>query len=816
MDFSNRIYNQSTIDYSKSRKIPIRTLSSPDSRKKGKASTKDWVLKSFYNKPKAADIRPKSAAPNPKPSPTRTSKRIETPARKTADREGEPAIFFDESLVNSRAEKFKHCLVGRFPGSRPPLALIREWIGDQLKLKGEWSVTLLDPSHVFLRLENQLDMVHVWARKRWFIKGSLMKVFKWSPFFRTSDREEPSLAAVWVSFHSLPVVLFQEEFLFKIAGLVGKVLAMDGATRKMTRTNVARVCVEVDLLKELPKRLWIGFGKRGFGQEITYENMPSYCTHCLLQGHSAKTCGRGPPSDMMKQSFETSVKLQGDERQEQFSQGRIDNHINTEGSSGLLQRRFSDDETRKNKGKTETENREKSKDMQISKQKSLSVSAPNVEARSRISLLEGAEDGVALEEEILQKGNTEGGNADEEKEKKVCESLQKSELTEPITNRNNSKARSKRSPERRTVSYKKRFFFWKRKPKQTQANSILDVIGPIGLKQYKYSEIKQWITFDHVLGNGGFGTVYKGRLPDGRWVAIKIPVSVYGEEEFMREVETIGRTYHVNVISLVGFCLESSCRALVYEYMPNGSLNRFIHSEGEYPLGWEQLLLIAIGVARGLQYLHHGCSIGIVHFDIKPTNILLDEFLCPKISDFGLARPWRNSSSRTSMVRGTYGYIAPEHLLGERGTTKSDVYGYGVLLLEMAVRKKPVDRTTEDPHDRYLLEWVCNNVNRQPHPGLGLGGIAGIAEGEEARKMILVGLSCIRPDPSKRPSMNDVVNMLEGETDALQMPPDSETFFYNSAISPSLLTPSEPSTAKQSDEVSAVYSDSSLGILDGR
>ncbi|KAG9444332.1 hypothetical protein H6P81_015672 [Aristolochia fimbriata] len=795
MDFSSRVYNKATVDYSNSRKIPIKTLTSPENRKKGKTSTKEWVLKSFYNKPKAVDVRSASRSPNLRPPPSKTSTRIETP-----DRKGEPSISFAESLVNSRAEKFKFCLVGRFVGSRPPLALIREWFGAQLKLKGEWSVTLLDRSHVFLKLANQEDMVHVWARKRWFIKGSLMKVFKWSPFFRTADGEEPSLAAVWVSFPSLPVVLFQEEFLFDIAALVGKALTMDGATRNMTRTNVARVCVEIDLLKELPKRLWIRIGKRGFSQEIAYENLPSYCTRCLLQGHSSKTCNRGP-KDSAKEE-----QLLG-----QPSQEKIDNHIKQEGSSVL---RHTEDERRKNKDETETENREKTSGMQIIKQ-SPSVSEPKMESRSwkeiiEKAILEKAKDTVELEEESSPQGNTDDENSTgERKGKTESESLLKSEPTEPITIRKNTDKR------RRFVPSKKLFFFWNRRMKEARAMSLERAIGPVGLQRYKYSEIKRITrTFLEVLGRGGFSTVYKGRLQDGSLVAIKIPSSVGGEEEFISEVTIIARTHHVNVVRLLGFCSERSHRALVYEYMPNGSLDRFIHAEDESRLGWVRLLQIAIGIAGGLLYLHDGCSIQIVHSDIKPRNILLDENFNPKIGDFGLARTWHYTSSKTSIVRGTVGYIAPEHLLGLKGTAKSDVYSYGVLLLEMAVRRKPLDRTIEDSGDQYLLEWVHRKANRQPRPGLGLGGIAGVAEGEEARKMILVGLWCIQHDPSKRPSMNEVVQMLLGDNDALQMPPDPERNFYFSTLSSRYSADSETFTGKVKDEAASEVhdydSDSSL------
>ncbi|KAG9444331.1 hypothetical protein H6P81_015671 [Aristolochia fimbriata] len=784
MDFSNRIYNQATIDYSQSRKIPIKNLS-PESRKNGKASTKEWVLKSFYGRPKAAlDTPSTSAAPNPEPSPSRTRSRVKTPARKSREGKGEPSIHFPESLVNSRAEKFKYCLVGRFPGSRPPLALIREWFGDHLKLRGEWSVTLLDRSHVFVRLENQEDMVHVWATKRWFIKGSLMKVFKWSPLFRTSDREDPSLAAIWVSFPSLPVLFFQEEFLYSISALVGKVLTMDGPTRKLTRTNVARVCVEVDLLQELPQSLWIGIGARGFWQDITYENLPSYCAHCLLRGHSITRCSSASKDAKQRSTPKSSLKLPGAEsHDEQLSQGknnfrppvskgqRVSTHNSVRTPSEVLPKRASDDDSRKSKDRGGSRSTRKQTNLMSVSDSSgrtrvVSIKKENVPRRKNDRVE------TCAAKVIRQK---RGGSSDQSNRNENSERLPRGRerAPKPTANWNSSNSLiSKRSQASRGAASANRFFFWKRRSKQTKVvERISEVIGGFGLKQYKYSEIKQITrSFSDVLGRGGFGTVHKGTLPNGRIVAVKVSLSLGGEEEFVSEVEIIGRTYHVNIVRLLGFCSDRSHRALVYEYIPRGSLERFIHAEEGNRLEWGQLLEIAIGVARGLQYLHQGCNICIVHSDIKPRNILLDEFYCPKISDFGLARAWGGDSTKTTYIRGTRGYIAPEHLLGERGTSKSDVYSYGVLLLEMAVRRSPVDREAGNHLDRYLPDWVRRNANREP--GLELGGIAGIAEGEEARKMVMVGLWCVRAEPEDRPSMNEVVKMLEGRVDELQMPPE--------------------------------------------
>uniref|UniRef100_A0A6N2KZZ8 non-specific serine/threonine protein kinase n=1 Tax=Salix viminalis TaxID=40686 RepID=A0A6N2KZZ8_SALVM len=181
-------------------------------------------------------------------------------------------------------------------------------------------------------------------------------------------------------------------------------------------------------------------------------------------------------------------------------------------------------------------------------------------------------------------------------------------------------------------------------------------------KRFSYSDIKKMTnSFVYTLGHGGFGNVYRGKRSS---CGCKSPERVKGDgEEFMNEVASISRTSHVNVVTLLGFCYERNKRALIYEFMPNGSLDSFISDKDtNCRLEWKKLYEIAVGIARGLEYLHRGCNTRIVHFDIKPHNILLDEDFHPKISDFGLAKLCKSKVSKISLIgaRGTIGYIAPE------------------------------------------------------------------------------------------------------------------------------------------------------------
>lgn len=181
--------------------------------------------------------------------------------------------------------------------------------------------------------------------------------------------------------------------------------------------------------------------------------------------------------------------------------------------------------------------------------------------------------------------------------------------------------------------------FWKKNLKNDQnIEAFLKKHGSLAPKRYMYSDIKK-ITknFHDKLGLGGYGTVFKGILSDGHVVAVKVLSDTKGNgEEFVNEVASIGKTSHVNIESLLGFCFEGSKRALIYDFMSNGSLEKFLYLE-KTTLCWKRLYKITIGIARGLEYLHGGCNTKIVHFDIKPHNILLDQDFCPKIADFGLA-----------------------------------------------------------------------------------------------------------------------------------------------------------------------------------
>ncbi|CAN7141029.1 unnamed protein product [Brassica rapa subsp. narinosa] len=333
------------------------------------------------------------------------------------------------------------------------------------------------------------------------------------------------------------------------------------------------------------------------------------------------------------------------------------------------------------------------------------------------------------------------------------------------------------------------------------------------LKRYSYAKVKKMTnSFSHVLGKGGFGTVYKGKLLDESGtdqtdVAVKLLKDSKGNgEEFINEVASMSRTSHVNIVSLLGFCYEGSKRAIVYEFMPNGSLDKYISENMSTKMEWETLYNIADGVARGLEYLHNRCVSRIVHFDIKPQNILMDQDLCPKakIADFGLAKLCKKKDSIISMLnaRGTIGYIAPEVFSKSLGgvSHKSDVYSFGMVVLEIvgAKNREMPEKSGSNNSSMYFPDWIYKDLEREETMKI-FGDEMTEEEDKLVKKMVLVGLWCIQTNPSDRPTMNKVVEMLEGSLEALHVPPK-----------PLLGSPAVMVSVEESQETSSMPTSSQL------
>ena len=280
------------------------------------------------------------------------------------------------------------------------------------------------------------------------------------------------------------------------------------------------------------------------------------------------------------------------------------------------------------------------------------------------------------------------------------------------------------------------------------------------------------------MGKGAFAKVYKGVLgfEDRKLIAVKRLNNMVreGDLEFNAEVSAIGRTNHRNLVQLLGFCNEGQHRLLVYEFMSNGSLASFLFG-GSQP-NWYQRIQIALGTARGLFYLHEECSTQIIHCDIKPQNILLDDSFAARISDFGLAKLLKKDQTRTTTgIRGTKGYVAPEWFRKIPVTVKVDVYSFGILLLELVCCRKHFEAEEQDEKLMILADWAYDCYTDRKLDLLVENDEEAIHDLKTVKKYVMIAIWCIQEDPLLRPTMKKVVQMMEGAVE-VSVPPNPSSF----------------------------------------
>ncbi|KAI4353152.1 hypothetical protein L6164_002122 [Bauhinia variegata] len=296
------------------------------------------------------------------------------------------------------------------------------------------------------------------------------------------------------------------------------------------------------------------------------------------------------------------------------------------------------------------------------------------------------------------------------------------------------------------------------------ANDNLGFTKECSLRSFSFDELVNYTSgFTQEVGRGSFGAVYEGTITENnRRIAVKKLDRVVeeGERKFQAEIAAIARTHHRNLVQLIGFCSSGSRKLLVYEFVSNGSLADLLFNT-EKCLSWKERLRIAQEVARGILYLHEECEICIIHCNIKPQNILIDEAWTPKICDFGLARLWMQKYSGTTRIglQGTSGYVSPEWLKDETVSVKVDIYSYGMLLLEIICRRRSIDLNLSS-EEIFLPNWVYGHFLA--------GELNRLVIGDEEvdwrilERMVKIGLWCVQEDPSLRPPMKHVILMLEG------------------------------------------------------
>ncbi|CAN6903442.1 unnamed protein product [Brassica oleracea] len=301
---------------------------------------------------------------------------------------------------------------------------------------------------------------------------------------------------------------------------------------------------------------------------------------------------------------------------------------------------------------------------------------------------------------------------------------------------------------------------------QSNDSAILGT-GQTHFSYEELAEITQGFARHNILGEGGFGCVYKGTLHDGKVVAVKQlkAGSGQGDREFKAEVEIISRVHHRHLVSLVGYCISDQHRLLIYEYVSNQTLEHHLHGRGRPVLEWSKRVRIAIGSAKGLAYLHEDCHPKIIHRDIKSANILLDDEYEAQVADFGLAR--LNDTTQTHVstrVMGTFGYLAPEYASSGKLTDRSDVFSFGVVLLELVTGRKPVDQN-QPLGEESLVEWARPLLLKAIETGDFSELIDRRLEKHyvehEVFRMIETAAACVRHSGPKRPRMVQVVRALD-------------------------------------------------------
>ncbi|CAA7046271.1 unnamed protein product [Microthlaspi erraticum] len=311
-------------------------------------------------------------------------------------------------------------------------------------------------------------------------------------------------------------------------------------------------------------------------------------------------------------------------------------------------------------------------------------------------------------------------------------------------------------------------------------------------KEFSYKELKagtKSFNENRIIGHGAFGIVYRGVLPEtGDIVAVKrcSHSSQDKKNEFMSELSIIGSLRHRNLVRLQGWCHERGEILLVYDLMPNGSLDKALY-ESRFPLPWDHRKKILLGVASALAYLHRECENQVIHRDVKSSNIMLDENFNAKLGDFGLARQIEHDKSpEATVAAGTMGYLAPEYLLTGRATEKTDVFSYGAVVLEVLTGRRPIEKDLNAQRQNVganpnLVEWVWGLYKEGRVSSAADLRLEGKFDEGAMWRVMVVGLACSHPDPDARPTMRSVVQMLIGEADVPVVPKSRPTMSFSTS-----------------------------------
>ncbi|KAI5003276.1 hypothetical protein ZWY2020_030436 [Hordeum vulgare] len=305
---------------------------------------------------------------------------------------------------------------------------------------------------------------------------------------------------------------------------------------------------------------------------------------------------------------------------------------------------------------------------------------------------------------------------------------------------------------------------WKGKSGDNENYAMYEEETPlhIDIRRFTYADLKHITNdFNSIVGKGGFGTVYHGTMENGDEVAVKVlmETSIAESTDFLPEVQTLSKVHHKNLVTLQGYCQNKKCLALVYDFMPRGNLQQLLREGDEYNLNWEQRLHIALDSAQGLEYLHESCTPSIVHRDVKTANILLDRNLVGIIADFGLSRAFNDAHTHISTVAaGTLGYLDPEYHATFQLTIKTDVYSFGIVLLEIITGKPPI---LMDPHTYHLPNWVRQKIAKGSIQDIMDKRLLDQYDPSSLKGVVDLAMKCVESAAIDRPSMTEVVSRLK-------------------------------------------------------
>ncbi|KAF7031250.1 hypothetical protein CFC21_042607 [Triticum aestivum] len=305
---------------------------------------------------------------------------------------------------------------------------------------------------------------------------------------------------------------------------------------------------------------------------------------------------------------------------------------------------------------------------------------------------------------------------------------------------------------------------WKGKSGDSENYAMYEEETPlhIDIRRFTYAELKHITNdFHSIVGKGGFGTVYHGTMENGDEVAVKVlmETSIVESTDFLPEVQTLSKVHHKNLVTLQGYCQNKKCLALVYDFMHRGNLQQLLREGDDYSLNWEQRLHIALDSAQGLEYLHESCTPSIVHRDVKTANILLDKNLVGIIADFGLSRAFNDAHTHISTVAaGTLGYLDPEYHATFQLTIKTDVYSFGIVLLEIITGKPPI---LMDPHTYHLPNWVRQKIAKGSIQDIVDKRLLDQNDPSSLQGVVDLAMKCVESAAIDRPSMTEVVSRLK-------------------------------------------------------